>query len=112
MPDIETLVIAGVAWTSLSVLALALCHAAAGADRAPGRPHPKGVPQARPSTPPVVADVGGLRAQLRAAAGLLETAQLSVSIEAHYEWMEASLGKDKLGQLYGLLDELISLEQP
>ena len=38
--------------------------------------------------------------------------QLSVSIEAHYAWMESSLGKDKLGQLYGLLDELISLEQP
>lgn len=38
--------------------------------------------------------------------------RLSVSIEAHYHWMEASLGKEKLGQLYGLLDELIALEQP
>ena len=39
-------------------------------------------------------------------------AKLSTSIEAHYAWMEASLGKAKLGALYGLLDELIALEQP
>ena len=38
--------------------------------------------------------------------------QLSRSIEAHYAWMEKSLGKAKLAQLYGLLDELIALEQP
>jgi homoprotocatechuate degradation regulator HpaR len=38
--------------------------------------------------------------------------RLSVRIEAHYQWMESSLGKAKLGQLYGLLDELIALEQP
>ncbi|MBO9514532.1 MAG: homoprotocatechuate degradation operon regulator HpaR [Variovorax sp.] len=38
--------------------------------------------------------------------------RLSVSIEAHYKWMEESLGKEKLGQLYALLDELIALEQP
>jgi homoprotocatechuate degradation regulator HpaR len=38
--------------------------------------------------------------------------RLSVSIEAHYGWMEASLGKDKLGRLYTLLDELIELEKP
>jgi homoprotocatechuate degradation regulator HpaR len=38
--------------------------------------------------------------------------KLSSSIEAHYQWMEQSLGKDKLGQLYELLDELIALEQP
>ncbi|MDP3701685.1 MAG: homoprotocatechuate degradation operon regulator HpaR [Hylemonella sp.] len=41
---------------------------------------------------------------------LVET--LSHSIEAHYAWMEQSLGKEKLGQLYGLLDELIALEEP
>ena len=39
-------------------------------------------------------------------------AKLSTSIEAHYAWMEQSLGKAKLGALYGLLDELIALEQP
>ncbi|SCK36811.1 homoprotocatechuate degradation operon regulator, HpaR [Variovorax sp. HW608] len=39
-------------------------------------------------------------------------ARLSVSIEAHYKWMEESLGKEKLTQLYALLDELIALEQP
>jgi len=39
-------------------------------------------------------------------------AKLSTSIEAHYAWMEQSLGKAKLGTLYGLLDELIALEQP
>jgi homoprotocatechuate degradation regulator HpaR len=38
--------------------------------------------------------------------------KLSTSIEAHYEWMEQTLGKDKLMQIYGLLDELIALEQP
>lgn len=37
---------------------------------------------------------------------------LSQSIEAHYARMEQSLGKDKLGQLYALLDELIALEEP
>jgi len=38
--------------------------------------------------------------------------QLSTSIEAHYAWMEAAMGKQKLAQLYELLDELIALEQP
>jgi hypothetical protein len=37
---------------------------------------------------------------------------LSRTIEAHYVWLEQSLGKDKLAQLYGLLDELIQLEGP
>jgi len=37
---------------------------------------------------------------------------LSHSIETHYAWMEKSLGKEKLGQLYALLDELIALEEP
>jgi homoprotocatechuate degradation regulator HpaR len=38
--------------------------------------------------------------------------RLSSAIEAHYQWLEASLGKQKLSQLYTLLDELIELEQP
>jgi homoprotocatechuate degradation regulator HpaR len=38
--------------------------------------------------------------------------QLSHGIEAHYARMETSLGKDKLAQLYKLLDELIALEEP
>ena len=42
--------------------------------------------------------------------GLVET--LSRTIEAHYVWLEQSLGKDKLDQLYGLLDALIQLEGP
>ncbi|MFM2240405.1 MAG: homoprotocatechuate degradation operon regulator HpaR, partial [Pseudomonadota bacterium] len=37
---------------------------------------------------------------------------LSRTIEAHYVWLEQSLGKTKLAQLYGLLDELIQLEGP
>jgi homoprotocatechuate degradation regulator HpaR len=37
--------------------------------------------------------------------------RLSHSVEAHYVWLEKSLGKQKLVQLYGLLDELIALEQ-
>lgn len=39
-------------------------------------------------------------------------ARLSSTVEAHYRWMETTLGKDKLEQLYALLDELIDLEQP
>jgi homoprotocatechuate degradation regulator HpaR len=42
--------------------------------------------------------------------GLVNT--LSRTIEAHYVWLEQSLGKDKLALLYGLLDELIQLEGP
>ena len=38
--------------------------------------------------------------------------KLSRSIEDHYAWMEASLGKQKLSQLYLLLDQVIELEQP
>ena len=37
---------------------------------------------------------------------------LSGAVEAHYAWLESSLGKSKLSQLYTLLDELIALEQP
>ena len=36
---------------------------------------------------------------------------LSQTIEAHYSWMEKTLGKEKLAQLYGLLDAVIELEQ-
>jgi homoprotocatechuate degradation regulator HpaR len=38
-------------------------------------------------------------------------AKLSHSIEAHYAWMEQMLGKQKLTQLYALLDDVIALEQ-
>lgn len=37
--------------------------------------------------------------------------KLSTTIEDHYQWLEQSLGKAKLAQLYQLLDELIALEQ-
>ena len=37
---------------------------------------------------------------------------LSQTIEAHYAWMEKTLGKQSLAQLYELLDKLIALEQP
>lgn len=37
---------------------------------------------------------------------------LSSAIEAHYAWIEQSLGKEKLAQIYTLLDDLIELEQP
>ena len=46
------------------------------------------------------------------AKGLKLVEKLSHTIEAHYAWMEKSLGKEKLSQLYGLLDEVIELEQP
>ena len=37
--------------------------------------------------------------------------KLSSTVEAHYQWMEKTLGKQKLEQLYQLLDELIEMEQ-
>lgn len=46
------------------------------------------------------------------AKGMRMVRQLSRSIEDHYAWMEKSLGKQKLSQLYVLLDEVIELEQP
>jgi len=46
------------------------------------------------------------------AQGLRLVDTLSRTIEAHYVWLEQSLGKAKLAQLYGLLDELIQLEGP
>ena len=42
--------------------------------------------------------------------GLDKVQTLSQTIEAHYSWMEQQLGKDKLVQLYALLDEVIALE--
>ena len=38
--------------------------------------------------------------------------KLSPVMEAHYALMEAALGKQKLAQLYVMLDKLIELEQP
>ena len=38
--------------------------------------------------------------------------KLVTAIEDHYDWMEKSLGQQKLGQLYKLLDEVIQLETP
>lgn len=45
-------------------------------------------------------------------AGLALVATLSQTIEAHYAWMEAELGKAQLAQLYALLDRVIALEAP
>ena len=36
--------------------------------------------------------------------------KLSRTVEAHYEWMEQSLGKRQLSELYELLDRVIALE--
>lgn len=44
--------------------------------------------------------------------GLKLVEKLSHAIEAHYEHLEKSLGKQKLMQIYALLDELIALEGP
>ena len=46
------------------------------------------------------------------AKGLKLVQKLSHTVEAHYGWMEKSLGKQKLAHLYQLLDEVIELEQP
>ena len=43
--------------------------------------------------------------------GKLLVRKLSVTIEAHYQQMETVLGKQKLAQLYTLLDALIAMEQ-
>lgn len=43
-------------------------------------------------------------------AGLAKVQALSHSIEAHYAWMEAQLGKPAMQQLYALLDQVIALE--
>jgi homoprotocatechuate degradation regulator HpaR len=44
--------------------------------------------------------------------GKRAVARLSHTIEVHYDFMEKSLGKDRLTQLYALLDAVIELEQP
>ncbi len=44
--------------------------------------------------------------------GLKLVEKLSHTIEAHYNWMEKSLGKPRLAQLYELLDAVIEIEQP
>src|SRR3954464_146133 len=41
--------------------------------------------------------------------GLKVMDRLSTTVEMHYQWLEQSLGKQKLAQLYALLDELIAL---
>jgi homoprotocatechuate degradation regulator HpaR len=46
------------------------------------------------------------------AKGLKLVEKLSHVVEAHYGWMEKSLGKQKLTELYGLLDQVIELEHP
>jgi homoprotocatechuate degradation regulator HpaR len=43
--------------------------------------------------------------------GLRLVEKLSRMIEEHYGWMEKSLGKQKLVELYALLDEVIELER-
>jgi homoprotocatechuate degradation regulator HpaR len=45
------------------------------------------------------------------AKGLKLVEKLSLTIEQHYGWMEQSLGKRKLAELYELLDEVIELER-
>ena len=51
---------------------------------------------------------------MAASGGLLLriSAQTPHLVEAHYAFMESSLGQSKLSQLYRLLDEVIGLECP
>lgn len=44
--------------------------------------------------------------------GMALVEALSQSIESHYAWMEKSIGKQNLRQLYALLDQVIELEKP
>jgi hypothetical protein len=48
----------------------------------------------------------------RHARGLALVGTLSQTIESHYQWMESQLGKERLAQLYALLDHVIALEAP
>ena len=51
------------------------------------------------------------RTEVRATSeGLAKVQALSQTIEVHYAWMEAQLGKASLQALYGLLDQVIALE--
>ena len=43
--------------------------------------------------------------------GLKMVDRMATAVEGHYQWLEQSLGKQKLARLYELLDELIALEQ-
>jgi homoprotocatechuate degradation regulator HpaR len=43
--------------------------------------------------------------------GTRMVSKLSRAIEAHYDQMERALGKQKLAQLYELLDQVIEMEQ-
>ncbi len=43
--------------------------------------------------------------------GLKLVGKLSRMVEEHYGWMEQSLGKQKLAELYVLLDDVIELER-
>ena len=53
------------------------------------------------------------RTVVRATAeGLKRVQALASTIESHYAWMESQLGKDKLAQLYELLDHVIALDSP
>ena len=45
------------------------------------------------------------------AKGMKLVEKLLHTIEAHYGWMEKSIGKRKLAELYGLLDDVIELER-
>ena len=43
--------------------------------------------------------------------GMERVATLAVTIEEHYQRLEQALGKEKLAELYALLDTLIEMEQ-
>ena len=47
---------------------------------------------------------------LPTARGLALVQSLSDTVEAHYQWMEAQLGRHQLRQLYALLDQVVALE--
>lgn len=52
------------------------------------------------------------RTVVRATAlGMERVATLAVTVEAHYQRLEQVLGKEKLAELYALLDALIEMEQ-
>ena len=43
--------------------------------------------------------------------GLQRVEQLAPAVQAHYRQLEQQLGKERLAQLYELLDALIALEE-
>lgn len=80
MPEFSTLMIAVGGWLLLFAFVWALCAAAGRADAAGERAIPA-TPGRTTAAQPVVVDMGGIRAHLRAGATLIDAEQLTVTAD-------------------------------